>query len=207
MRNSITAVVTATLSIATPLLAQPARQPAPQNRQLQQPPSARPTGLNAILDDDQKLLSELGRRQMKTLLDHAFKKNNVPPDEQKVYLTLSSLKQLNEGTANLTRRQQQELVTTIAAGIDQVLETTKDPRRMLEINGLLINAGTRAPLNVIEYWGENIRTQSQLRPVAEAIDRMYERAIVLAKERADTIANQIRDPNDALAREWEQMTQ
>jgi hypothetical protein len=208
MRKTIPAVVAAAFCITTPLLAQQQRQPAtPQNRAQQPAAQPRPTGLNAILEDDQKLLSELGRRQMKTLLDHAFRKNNVPPDEQKVYLTLSSLKQLNEGAANLSRRQQQELVTTIATGIDQVLETTKDPRRMLEINGHLIKAGTVRHLNTLEYWGENTRTQSQLRPVAEAIDRMYERAITLAKERADTIANQIRDPNDALAKDWEQMTQ
>lgn len=159
-----------------------------------------------VAGDEQRLMSELSRRQMKTLLEYQFKKHNIPEAQQKVFLTISSLNQLHEGS-NLSRRQQQELVAGIAASIDQVLAITADPRRLMELSAQLIKAGTVRPLNTLEYWGENARTQGQLRPVAEAIDRIYDKAISAAQARCDELAKQFRDNNDPRVKEWEDLMQ
>ncbi|MCY2952847.1 MAG: hypothetical protein NTU53_12865 [Planctomycetota bacterium] len=156
--------------------------------------------------DEQKLMSELSRRQMRTLLEYEFKKHNIPESQQKVFLTVSSLNQLNEGS-NLTRRQQQELVANIAASIDQVLAITGDAKKLMELNAQLVKTGTIRALNTLEYWGDNVRTQGQLRPVAEAIDRVYDTAIKTAQTRSDDLAKQFKDNNDPRVKEWEDLTQ
>ena len=175
--------------------------------QTPQRPQTQKTGLAAVLKDDQKLMSELSRRQLKTLLEYTYKKNSVPEAQQKIYNTISSLTQLSEGSSTLSRRQQQELVASIAAGIDQVLAMITDSRKLLELSALMVKAGTVRPLNTLEYWGENTRTQSQLRPLAEAVDRIYDKAISIAQARSDELAKQFKDSTDPRVKEWEDLAQ
>lgn len=172
----------------------------------QKPANNEKTGLAAALADDEKLISELSRRELSTLRDYMFKKDNVKPEQQAAYLAVSSLKQLND--PKLSRKQQQELINTIALGIDRVLSTMNDPTELMKLNTTLIVNGTARNLNVLEYFGENPKVQYQLRPIAEAISRVYDKAITVAQQRADKIANDMTASNQSsLAPQWEKMTQ
>lgn len=173
----------------------------PAAAQPRQSQAARPA------DDDRRLMAELSRRQMGTLLEHAFRRSGIPEEQRKIILTLGSLQQLVEGTSTLSRRQQQELVASVAAGIDEVLRTTADPRRLMEINSALVLGGTVRHLNTLEYWGEDTRTQSQLQPVAAAIDRVYDKVISTAQTRADELEKRLKDANDPRVKEWEELAQ
>src|SRR4051812_25671012 len=72
----------------------------------QQQRPAEKVGLSAALSDDEKLISELSKRELTTLRDFMFVKNGISKDQQAAYLAVSSVKQLSD--FKLTRKQQQE---------------------------------------------------------------------------------------------------
>lgn len=157
--------------------------------------------------EEQRVMAELSRRQMGTLLEYSFKKYNVSEKQQKIYRAESSLKQLSEGTASLSRKQQQELVGAIVEGIDEILKMTSEPKKLMELNSLLVKTGMVTPLNTLEYWGENPRTQGQLRPIATAVDKLYEKAVAEAQKKADELSNSFKGPDDPKVKEWEELMQ
>src|SRR5216110_3091982 len=71
-------------------------------------------GLAAALADDERLISELSKRELTTLRDYMFVKNGVSKEQQSAYLAVSSVKQL--GDSKLTRNQQQDLIHNVALG-------------------------------------------------------------------------------------------
>src|SRR3954464_4534403 len=150
-------------------------------------------GLAGALADDEKLISELSRRELNSLRDYMFTKNGISKEQQSAYLAVTSVKQL--GDSKLTRKQQQDLIHNIALGIDKVLATMNDPSELMRLNASLVVNGTARHVNVLEYFGENPKVQSQLRPIAEAIDRVYDKAIAAAQKKADDIANQMTPQN------------
>jgi len=163
-------------------------------------------GLAAALADDEKVISELSRRELNSLRDYMFVKNGISKEQQSAYLAVTSVKQL--GDSKLTRKQQQDLIHNIALGIDKVLATMNDPSELMRLNTSLVVNGTARHVNVLEYFGENPKVQSQLRPVAEAIDRVYDKAIAAAQKKADDIANQMTPQNQTrLSPEWEKAMQ
>src|SRR5258706_2500035 len=171
----------------------------------QQKPSEK-VGLAAALADDEKVISELSRRELNSLRDYMFVKNGITKEQQSAYLAVTSVKQLND--SKLTRKQQQDLIHNVALGIDKVLATMNDPSELMRLNNSLVINGTARHVNVMEYLGKNPKVQSQLRPVAEAVDRVYDKAISSAQEKADRIANQMTPQNQAkLAPEWEKAMQ
>src|SRR3954469_2290150 len=147
----------------------------------QQQRPAEKVGLSAALSDDEKLISELSKRELTTLRDFMFVKNGISKDQQAAYLAVSSVKQLSD--SKLTRKQQQELIQTVALGIDKVLATMNDPSELMRLNASLVVNGTARYVNVLEYFGESPKVQSQLRPIAEAIDRVYDKAIAAAQKK------------------------
>ena len=149
-------------SVALPALAQP------QARQ-----STEKAGLAGILENDQKLLSELGRRQMMTLLNHAFDVNKVPEDQRRIYLTLASLRQLLDEKTTIPYRQQRELVANIAAGIEQVLANTNEPERLMELAATLIRAGTMRPMNLLDLDLALNRLEAQDARKAQVLEHSY----------------------------------
>ncbi|HEV8379701.1 MAG TPA: hypothetical protein VGP99_12685, partial [Tepidisphaeraceae bacterium] len=160
----------------------------------------------AALADDEKLISELSKRELTTLRDYMFVKNGVNKEQQAAYLAVSSVKQL--GDSKLTRKQQQELIHNVALGIDKVLATMNDPSELMRLNASLVVNGTARHVNVLEYFGETPKVQSELRPIAEAVDRVYDKAIASAQKKADDIANQMTPQNqNRLAPEWEKAMQ
>ncbi len=164
-----------------------------------------PQGLSAVLANDDKVIAELARRDLTQLRDYMFRKNNIGADQQAAYLALSAVRQLAE--PNLPARKQAELVRSIASGIEQVLATRTNPVELMELNAQLIVHGTTRGLNTMEYWGEDPKTQAQVRPIAEAVHRGYEKAMVTARAEADKLAGQINAANQpVLAPRWEKLT-
>src|SRR2546421_4622749 len=172
----------------------------------QQQKTSERVGLAAALADDEKLISELSKRDLTTLRDYMFVKTGVSKDQQAAYLAVSSVKQL--GDSKLTRKQQQELIYNVAKGIDKVLATMNDPSELMRLNTSLVVNGTARHVNVLEYFGETPKVQSQLRPIAEAVNRVYDKAIASAQKKADDIANQMTPQNqNRTAPEWEKAMQ
>src|SRR5262249_20839914 len=66
-----------------------------------------------------------------------------------------------------------------------------------------IGVGVDPQVNALEYWGENARTQAQLRPVVETVLKIYAQAIVEAGKKADEIANRLTANDDAGAKRWQ----
>ncbi|HEV8293572.1 MAG TPA: hypothetical protein VGP94_16675, partial [Tepidisphaeraceae bacterium] len=169
--------------------------------QQQQQRPAEKVGLAAALADDEKLISELSKRELTSLRDYMFVKNGVSKEQQSAYLAVTSVKQLAD--SKLTRKQQQELIHNVALGIDKVLSTMNDPAELMRLNASLVVNGTARHVNVLEYFGETPKVQSELRPIAEAVDRVYDKAIASAQKKADDIANQMTSQNqNRLAPEW-----
>src|SRR5438874_5064174 len=163
-------------------------------------------GLAAALADDEKVIGELAKRDLTTLRDYMFARDGISKEQQAAYLAVSSVKQL--GDSKLTRKQQQELIQNVALGIDKVLATMNDPSELMRLNASLVVNGTGRHVNVLEYFGETPKVQAQLRPIAEAIDRVYEKAIAAAQKKADDIANQMTPQNQTrLTPEWEKAMQ
>src|SRR5438105_1785491 len=152
---------------------------------LAQAPAQKPTtervGLAAALADDEKVIGELAKRDLTTLRDYMFARDGISKEQQAAYLAVSSVKQL--GDSKLTRKQQQELIQNVALGIDKVLATMNDPAELMRLNASLVVNGTGRHVNVLEYFGETPKVQAQLRPIAEAIDRVYEKAIASAQKK------------------------
>src|SRR5690242_19765478 len=128
-------------------------------------------GLQTVLADDERLIGELSRLELNTLRDYMFEKNKVRSEDRAAYLAVGALKQLDD--PRLTLKQQQELINNVAIGIDKVLKATNDPEQLMKLNTKLVIKGTARPLNILEYFGESPKTQAQLRPIAEAIARVY----------------------------------
>lgn len=163
-------------------------------------------GLAAALADDEKVIAEISKRDLTTLRDYMFVKNGIGKDQQAAYLAVSSVKQL--GDSKLTRKQQQDLIRNVSLGIDKVLATMNDPAELMRLNASLVVNGTSRHVNVLEYFGETPKVQADLRPIAEAIDRVYDKAIATAQKKADDIANQMTPQNQSrLAPEWEKSMQ
>jgi hypothetical protein len=183
------------VSAASPVLGQARRAPAPANNA---------AGLDSLRDD--RLLSELAGRNLTTLLDRAFEINNVPIERRNAVLARVAFTQLRTAGQTMGAAALDELVRQAVSGVSVVLPSLDDPSALMEDVSALLVYGVQRDLDIIEFWGENPRTQSKLRPVTEAVVKMTARARELAKTRADALAEQIRNPNDRAAIErWTQM--
>jgi hypothetical protein len=158
-------------------------------------------GLESLSDD--RLISELATRGLTNLLDRAFEVNQVPPAQRDGMRTLVALRQISDG--KLTAAQRRDLIGKIAAGIEAALPSLTDPKTMMQQATVLLQYGVERDVNTLEYWGENPRTQAQVRPVVEAVSKLLDKTAVEAKKRADALANAIASPGDPKAKQWEQM--
>ncbi len=187
MKSKIfTTVILAALALTTPLRA------------------AAPTGLNALSDD--RLMTELAGRGMESLLVRLFEVNKVSPERQDAIRSYIASRELLDGKTKLTYGQKQELVHKIVNGIKASLESQKDPQMLMQLAAALIENGTDADVNKLEYWGENPRTQAELRPVAEAVVNILDKCAVEASAEADRIANTFGNaPSKSQVDAWQQM--
>ena len=160
-------------------------------------------GLNALTDD--ALMNELAARGLDTLLNRAFEVNNVPNAERHARRSLVSLSRLADPKAKLTSSERQQLVNEIVRGIEPALASLDDPQLLMRQAFVLITAGVERDVNTLEYWGENPRTQAQLRPVVETVVKMLERSEQLARKRAEDLAAKINSPSSPLVAKYEEM--
>src|SRR5262249_42667542 len=93
-------------------------------------------------------------------------------------------------------RQRQELLLKVANGIEQILPRARDPEALMAQAKLMIDEGINPNINTLEYWGENLTVMSQLRPLAQAVGKMYERAAALAQDVVNQLSNQMTNPNN-----------
>lgn len=169
----------------------------------QTPPSA-PQGLDALTDD--RLLSELAGRNLPTLLNRAFEINKVPQERRNAVLARVAFTTLRQNGQKMRAGELDRLVTQAATGINAVLPLMDDPSAIMEDVTTLLVFGVQRDLNILEYWGENPRTQAKLKPVVQAIVAMTTRAAELARAQADKLAEAIRNPNDQWAmKRWQAM--
>ena len=160
-------------------------------------------GLNSLSDD--ALMNELAARGLDTLLNRAFEVNNVPNAERHARRSLVSLARLADPKVKLTTSDRRQLIDEVVRGIAPALPSLDDPQLMMRQAFVLITAGVERDVNTLEYWGENPRTQAQLRPVVETAIKMLERAEQLARKRAEAIAAKVNSPSSPLVARYEEM--
>jgi tetratricopeptide (TPR) repeat protein len=79
-----------------------------------------------------------------------------------------------------------------------------DPRVLIQQARVLIRHVLERDVNTLEYWGENPRTQAQLRPIAQTIVKLLDKASKAAEKQSDEVANQLTgldDPRAAISQE------
>jgi hypothetical protein len=151
-------------------------------------------GLDAL--SDQALMNELAARGMTTLLDRAFEINHVPRAEQEGRRALLALRQIADKDSALTAAQRQDLMAKVVAGISSALPSLTDPDTLMQQAQVLVTQGVDPLVNQLEYWGESPAKMNQLRPLAEAVIRIYERAAELAQQQIGVLGNAMKGPND-----------
>jgi hypothetical protein len=188
-------------STPAPLAAQQ-RAAAPAPQQQQQP--AQPAGLDALPED--RLLTELANRGLDALLERAFVVNKVPKEKQDGIRTISALRELSDPKSKLSTRQRQERIGQIVSGIEQALPGMNDPRVLMQQASVLIKFGVERDVNTLEYWGENPRTQATLRPIAQVVVKLLDKASKSAEKQAETVANSLKSLDDPRAAQSEELS-
>lgn len=159
-------------------------------------------GLLAVLENDGPVIAELVRRELTSLEEYLYEKNKVPPDQRLKYKSVIMVKRLDD--PSLAGRALAEVVRAVALGVDNVIPTLKTPEEMLNLAATLTLKGAARPLNLLEYWGEEARTQAELRPVAEAVVKLYQAGVAAAEQKRQRIESQITAANQAaMAKVWQ----
>lgn len=166
-------------------------------------PATQPKGLDALSDD--RVYGELASRGLETLLERAFEANNVPQEQREGIRTLVALRELSNPNSKFSPRQRQEIVQRVVKGIEQALPAMTDPRVLMQQATTLIRYGVERDVNALEYWGENPRTQAGLRPIAETVVKILDKAAKEAQRQSDTLANQIQSLDDPKMQQAEEL--
>ena len=200
-RHRIVAWVLAA-STAAPMLpasAQP-KPAAPPAAATNKPP------LDAL--DESQLMSELANRGLNNLLDYYFHKNHVPDDKRKEIVVLIALKHLDSPDfSRKSAADRKKEIDDIVAGINNLLPTITDPSRLLRYASALITNGTLRLVNILDYWGDNPKTQAALNPIAETVDKILERAVTESKAKSEALLGTITAANDPRIKLWEEADQ
>lgn len=144
--------------------------------------NAEPKGLDAI--GDERLYTELAKRNLTGLLDYAFEKNNVAPTQQDAIRAGAALARL-QGDTTLGITERRKLVAEFVNALPQLLPQMSDPAGLLANANLLIEYGIKTDQRLLEYFGPNASIMSRLNPVVEAGQQI----LVKAKDTADAAAN------------------
>ena len=148
------------------------------------------TGLASVLEDDDKIIGELASRQLNSLLEYYFDKKNVPK-EQRAIVTLPAILERLFSAKNTSARERQEALAAVSAGIDRLLASMRNEEELANLAARLVMLGTANDVNLLEYWGDDPKIQSRLRPITEAIAKVYAKAITAAEAKVAQITAQI----------------
>jgi hypothetical protein len=149
-------------------------------------------GLDSLSDD--ALLDELARRNQTALLERAFELNKTPEATRNGIRAIAALARLRADAGKMSDDERRTTVANVCAGINTILPTMTDPKRVAEQADALIGAGVLRDVNTLEYWGPSVSAQAQLRPVVETVIKLLEKADALAQERASAFAEKA-NPN------------
>ncbi len=182
---------------------------------LAQPKSAQRANTAAVANkppldnlDESKLMAELANRGMTTLLDHYFQTNNVPEEKRKEIVVLIALQHMDSRDfATKSAADRKKEIDEIVNGINGLLPSITDPQRLLRYASALISNGTLRLVNILDYWGDNPKTQAALNPIAETVDKILERAVAESKKKADAILAKIQNGNDPRVEQWQEADQ
>ncbi len=157
-------------------------------------------GLPSLSED--RVLAELANRGLDSLLNRAFENQKVPAGKRDAIRTMSALQELGNPESKLTARQRDQLIKRVVTGIESALPQLIDPRALWDQAAVLLQTAIMRDVNLLEYWGENPRTQGELRPIVETVLKMLEQVQKLATEQAEQIANTIRTPDDPAVKRY-----
>lgn len=158
--------------------------------------AAAPTGLDAL--NDEKLLNELASRDQEFLLNRAFEQARTPLAIQKAIrgrMTLLRLRDRPQTDLLETRK----LVATYVDALPQVLPGMNDPAALIGDANLLIDFGIGPDQTVLEYFGQTPGAMARLRPVAQAVRQILEKAA----QTAEAAANAAMENWPAQEKAWE----
>src|SRR5688572_24558102 len=159
------------------------------------------TGLNALSDD--ALLMELAGRNMQGLLRHAFDAKRVPEQQRLAMMALPAIRRLSDTNNPPKPHERIQLINQIAAGADRIVTTIDDPAVLMEQAAALIKFGVEPDVNLMEYWGETPKVQNRLKPVADTVIKMLDKAIQTGGARRAELEKQIeRGRSERLERQW-----
>jgi hypothetical protein len=150
---------------------------------------------------EDKLLGALAGREMDSLLDYYFKKNNVPADRQATIRSIAAWREMNNPNLPAARRRQ--LLQDGIKGIRAFVQSTKDTELLMMRAGQLIEFGMKGQINQIEYFGESPKAQAELNEAAEAVMKLLDRTIEECEaQAAAAVAGQTR-PNPQVMAKWQ----
>ena len=197
--------------LAVALAASTALAAVPLSAQPQKPAARKAAVVNkAPLDnlDENKLMAELANRGMTNLLEYYFQKNNVSEETRKVIVVRIALQHLDSRDfATKSAAERKKEIGDIVSGINGLLPSITDPQQLLQSASSLILNGTLRLINILDYWGDNPKTQAALNPIAETVDKILDRAVTESKARADAILSKITSGDDPRVKQWEDADQ
>ena len=153
---------------------------------------------------DERLLNELADRGLDSLLDRYFELRHTPQAERQAIRSTEALRELNN--PKLSYAEKERRVREVAAGINSVLPALKDPNRLSQAAGLLLENGVLPNATLLERWGESAATQARLRPIAEAVYQMLDKASKEAAKQAEALSSRITPQNqNTVGAQWEKL--
>ncbi len=158
-------------------------------------------GLDAL--GDEALVQELSRYGMDNLLDRYFATHQISGSEQASVRAMMSIRTLLSSGDTLPAAQRQQIVQRIVLGADAMVPLLNDPNQLMQLATALITSAMERNANTIEYWGENPRSQAQLRPVAELVAKVLDLCSARAKEKSEKLVEKFgNNPSPAQLKEY-----
>ena len=152
---------------------------------------------------DEAMVQELARYGMNGLLDRYFQVSGATQEQQASVRAMMSIRKLLLGGQDMSPAQRQQMVREITAGAEVIVPKLHDPRQLMELAAALITNGMERTANTIEYWGENPRSQAELRPVAQTVATVLDVCEKRAREQADALVAKFgNNPSQAQVREY-----
>ena len=152
------------------------------------------------------MMNELANRGLDSLLDRYFETHHTPDAQQKAIRSSAALRDLNN--PKLTYAQKEQRVRQVAEGIGTILAGIKDPERLGQDAGMLLENGVLPDATLLERWGESPSTQARLRPVADAVYKMLGQASKEAANQAQALSSRITPANQTtVGAQWQKLDQ
>lgn len=164
-------------------------------------------GLDSLGDD--AVMADLGARQMEKLQDFAFEQLKIPEAKRNTLRGVAALRDLldDQKLKTLSPSAKRDLIAKAVAGISAVLPTMKDFDKLSKLAGVIGEGAVQSDVNRLEYFGDDDRTRAKMRPAAEAVVLIFQRAVAVAGDACSKVVN-AHNPNQPLPaaalRQWEE---